>query len=58
LTDAGEIVGEQSVFFEMVDQTLQIRFQLKIRFQFRILTCDPNWTNFSGRKKKRSILRF
>ena len=46
LTAAGEVVGGQVFFFERIDQTLQIRFHPDIRFRFRILTCDADWTNF------------
>jgi hypothetical protein len=36
----------------MVLQELQIRFRLDFRFGFRILTSDPEWTNFFGLKEK------
>jgi hypothetical protein len=32
---------------DMIREELQIRFQLIIRFRFRILICDPDWTIFS-----------
>ena len=41
-----------------INQTLQNRFHPDIRSRFRILACDPDWTNFSRSKKKRRILRF
>ena len=37
---------------------LQNRFRLDIRFQFGILACDPDWTNFSGLKEKNEVFSY
>ena len=42
---AGSLKREK--LLDMVPTILQIRYQLINRFGFRILTVDPEWTNFS-----------
>jgi hypothetical protein len=39
----------------MVIHGLQIRFQLNIRFGYRISACDPDWTIFSSLKEKTQL---
>ena len=41
----------------MVTQDLHFRFQPNIRFGYRILACDPDWTIFSSLKEKTQLLR-
>jgi hypothetical protein len=58
LTTASEMVGGRYFLRRLSNQTLQIRFHPDIRFRFRILTCDPDWTKVLVLKKKRSFQRF
>jgi hypothetical protein len=39
----------------MVIQDLHFRFQPNIRFGYRILACDPDWTIFSSLKEKTQL---
>jgi len=40
---------------DLIRHGLQIRFQLNIRFGYRILACDPDWTIFSSLKEKTQL---